>query len=100
MKILEDLLTLADRGEYYEGGIKPWVRPPNGKPPERSAEELSKDATKAHDNIKRLLGENDKLIANQFKLRTELRVVIFCAVVVVIAAWSPLWLPLLLKLAK
>lgn len=98
MKILAELLTLADRKEYYENGATPWPKAwqektPDGKP-------RSQAENKANDNFKRLLRENDRLYANQQELRRDLRRVIVIAAICVIASWSPLWLPLLLKLAK
>ncbi len=98
MKILDELLTLADRKEYYEH-VKPWPKENDKEAPPRSPKLLTKDANTAHDNIKRLLGENDKLYANQLELRRDLRRVVVIAAIAVIASWSPLWLPLLKRLA-
>lgn len=92
---LEDLLTLADRAEYYAAGARPW----NEEGRERPVEKLSPDVNKAHDNIRKLLVENDKLLANQFALRKLLKRVIYWAGAAIVAAWMPLWVPLLMKWA-
>lgn len=91
MKILEELLTLADRTEYYKEGAKPWPKEwQDAKPPAEN---------KAHDNFKRLLRENDILLANQFTQRRNFRRVIIIAASLVALSWTPLWLPLLKRLA-
>lgn len=97
MKILDELLTLADRKEYYEHGAKPWPKDWQEQSPDGTPR--SKAENKAHDNLKRMLRENDILLSNQFQLRRDLRRVIVIAVILVVASWSPLWLPLLKRLA-
>lgn len=92
----EELLTLADRSEYYKNGTKPW--------PDEWQKPHPKGENAAHDRIKLLLGENDKLIANQLALRESLKDLERAkkrergiAISVILAAWSPLWLPLAMK---
>ncbi len=91
----EDLLTLADRTEYYQRGAEPWDKVADPRPPEK----LSPDMNKAHDNIRRLLRENDVLIANQFKLRKAQTKLLYLAGLAILAAWTPLWVPLILHWA-
>lgn len=95
--MIEQLLTLADRTEYYKDGANPWPKDWQEQSPDGTPR--SKAENKAHDNLKRLLRENDILISNQFKLKRALRNVVYFCALAVLAAWSPLWLPLLMKLA-
>jgi hypothetical protein len=98
VKILEDLLTLADSSQYYKNGAEPWPKEwqeqtPDGRP-------RSEGENKVNDNIKLLLRDRDRLQENQFRLRRMMKRIIYCAAIAVIASWSPLWLPLLKRLAR
>lgn len=89
--MFEDLLTLADSTEYYKQGAEPWPEDwKKGKP---------EGENKVNDNIKLLLRDRDRLQENLLRVRRMLKRVIYFACLAVLAAWSPLWLPLLMKIA-
>jgi len=69
--MLDELLTLADATEYYQGGIEPWEHDDPPPPEDLTPEKLAKAGDKAHDNIKLLIRDRDRLQANQLVLNKQ-----------------------------